>query len=138
VLDNSVNSRLICPAPDRTVNDYALSVLQQAQNGIVFKVPSIWPYEVANVCAGLERREVISRALVERYFANLGKLPIEVDVESHVECYARTYAISVSHGLSIYDAAYLELALREAAPLATNDEQLSKVAEKLGVPLYLP
>jgi predicted nucleic acid-binding protein len=127
---------LICPAPDQAINDYALTVLKQARSGALFKVPSIWPYEVANVCSGLERQGVASRAAVECYFASLGKLPIVVDIESHGECYSRTYALSVAYRLSVYDAAYLELALREAGPLATNDERLATAARAAGVPLF--
>jgi predicted nucleic acid-binding protein len=42
--------------------------------------------------------------------------------------------VAASHGLSAYDAAYLELALRRGIALATQDEALIAARVKAGVP----
>jgi predicted nucleic acid-binding protein len=41
-------------------------------------------------------------------------------------------------GLTCYDAAYLELAMREGLPIAPLDQQLRQAAARVGVPEFLP
>jgi predicted nucleic acid-binding protein len=62
-------------------------------------------------------------------------LPFEEDEHTAGPLQARTFALARKHGLTIYDAAYLELAQRRGATLATFDTQLLKSAEKERVPV---
>ena len=63
------------------------------------------------------------------------QLPVLVDPETSEHASAETLALARQHTLSVYDAAYLELALRRGATLATLDGPLRAVAQKIGVPL---
>lgn len=69
------------------------------------------------------------------YFNQLGLLPIDTDIESHGKTSRTTLALGVQYNLSIYDAAYLELALRKGGLIATNDGQMSSVAKAAGIAL---
>ena len=88
-------------------------------------VPSLWWFEVRNILVVNERRKRIAESETTRFLRDLARLPIRVDRfpdEAGVLRLART------HRLSVYDASYLELALREAIPLATLDAELAAAA----------
>lgn len=95
-------------------------------------VPALWHLEVANVMLGAQRRGQIDKAGVEKFLSTLRTLDIEVDDETISGAWTRTLAIGESFGLTAYDAAYLELALRKGIPLATLDTQLKKACSKAG------
>ena len=138
VLDNSINTRLLWPdsgSPDS--NRYAFDVLSQATNGSVFHVPTIWHYEAAHVAAGLVRTGQVSQASAVNYFEQINLLPIVTDVSSHANAAKATFALSIQFGLSVYDAAYLELVLRLGGMLATNDKRLRAAARRAGASLFL-
>ena len=137
VLDNSINSRLLWPdssAPDN--NQYALYIIQQAEHGVVFYVPTIWHYEVAQVAYRLTKSGEITQADAQNYFNLISLLPVKTDLRSHGDCSASTFSLSLQYNLSIYDSAYLELSLRLGAPLASNDKELKKAAQKAGVVIF--
>jgi predicted nucleic acid-binding protein len=102
-------------------------------------VPTIFAYEVANSLATNERKKVprTTVAKTTAFLEALADLPIETDEESGRRTADRTIDLARSHGLSVYDAAYLELALRKGMPLATRDPLLVPAAKKTGVPLVL-
>jgi predicted nucleic acid-binding protein len=60
-------------------------------------------------------------------------LPITVDVETDRQAWGPTLELSVRHRLTLYDAAYLELALRRKLPIATLDAELRAAAEAEGI-----
>ena len=137
ILDNSVNSRLLWPDTETPANNsYALKVIRQAVEGIVLYVPTIWHYEAAQVACNLTKMKRITQADAYNYFSQLALLPIVTDTLSHANVSARTYELGVQYGLSVYDGAYLELALRLGGELATNDVLLAKSAQRAGVPLF--
>ncbi len=134
VLDNSINSRLLWPdTTDRKNNQYALYVIQQAEQNAVFYVPTIWHYELTQVAFKLTKSGKITQADAQNYFNLIALLPIKTDLRSHSDCSVLTYSLSLQYNLSIYDAAYLELSLRLGAPLASNDKDLKKAAQKAGI-----
>ena len=136
VLDNSINSRFLWPDSENPANnDYALHVIQQASTGAVFYVPTIWHYELTQVAYTLTRKKIVSQAATHTYFNQLAGLPIMTDSLSHANSANAGYALCLQYGLSSYDSAYLELALRLGAYLATNDADLMKAADKAGVAL---
>jgi predicted nucleic acid-binding protein len=98
-------------------------------------VPSIWAFEVANSLAVGERRKKLTKAETNRFLGILAELPIIIDEQAHHRALDRTLSLAREQTLSGYDAAYLELAMREGLPLATRDGQLKKAARVVGVPL---
>jgi predicted nucleic acid-binding protein len=116
------------------VADTALERLQ-ADQGIV---PAIWPYEVAN---GLRMAEVhgrYSRADLVGAVELLRGLNVEVDVPTLELTLSGVSDIARDFRLTVYDASYLELALRTARPLATLDAELRGAARRAGVELVEP
>lgn len=137
VLDNSINTRLLWPDTESPSNNrYALKVIRQALQGSVFHVPTIWHYEAAHVASRLVRTNLVSQANAARYFGHVALLPIVTDTPSHANAAVVTFSLSIQFDLSVYDAAYLELALRLGNVLATNDRQLRAAARRAGVPLF--
>ena len=100
-------------------------------------VPALWHLEVANVMLGAQKRGQIDRAGVEKFMATLRALEIEVDDETTAVAWTRTLGLGQAYGLTAYDAAYLELALRKGVPLASLDEPLRKACKKAGGALLL-
>ncbi len=112
--------------------EFTDSVLEGLAQGSA-KVPSIWFLEVANVLAISERRGRTNQAKITQFLRLLGSLPITVDAKSGEKAFTDVLTLARTHKLTSYDAAYLELALREGLALATLDEELKRVASKLGV-----
>jgi predicted nucleic acid-binding protein len=98
-------------------------------------VPCLWPFEIANVLAQAERRRRVSAADVSRLLEILAGLPIEV--EAAVAFPRSALDLARTHRLTVYDAAYLEVAMRLGYPLATLDDDLRKAARAVGVKLAL-
>ena len=98
-------------------------------------VPLIWQLEVTNVLLVAERRDRISEAQSTRFIALLLQLPIRIDT-TPTDANA-VLAAGRRHHLSAYDASYLLLAERLAAPLATLDRRLSAAAASAGVELAI-
>jgi predicted nucleic acid-binding protein len=94
-------------------------------------VPTLWWFEVANVLVVAERRGRITESAVIRFLELLGQLPIRDD-EAPTDAHT-LIATGRRHGLSAYDAAYLALAERLGAPLATLDARLIGAARNAGV-----
>lgn len=99
-------------------------------------VPSLWPLEVANVLVAAERRRRLTAADSARFVELLMGLPIVVDERSHERALSQVLAAARQLGISVYDASYLELAMRLGASLATRDAQLRAAAATAGVPLF--
>lgn len=98
-------------------------------------VPELWLLEVANVLNVGIRRGRISKANRDGILDDLNELPILIDSEGRNHTWKRTLELADTHRLTIYDATYLELAVRLALPFATLDEDLRTAAEAEGVPL---
>jgi predicted nucleic acid-binding protein len=98
-------------------------------------VPAWWFIEITNVLALAERKGRITPAQSDAFVADLGKLGIERDDEAPGRAFTHLLALCRTHGLTSYDAIYLDLAVRRNLPLATLDRDLRRAAEKLGVRL---
>ena len=96
-------------------------------------VPSLWHLEVGNVLRQAERRNRISESVSQRQFQLLLTLPIQVDSETAAQAWAATMLLARQHKLTVYDAAYLELATRRGLPLASKDKELLAAAGREGV-----
>jgi predicted nucleic acid-binding protein len=108
------------------------AVLDQLADGGRAWVPALWHLEVTNVMLGAQRRGQIDKAGVEKFLSTLRTLDIQVDDETISVAWTRTMALGETFGLTAYDAAYLELALRKGLPLASLDSQLRKACSKAG------
>lgn len=113
-------------------NARADAVLERLESGPAH-VPQIWPLEVANGLWAAERRGRIREALVQRGLEEMLALPIVVEVSETARIFGEVLRLARQHGLSAYDAAYLDLAGRLGLPLATLDENLARAAQKSGV-----
>jgi len=116
------------------VDAYADSVLTRVVRSAV-TVPSIWPLEVINILGIGERRKRLNSADVADFLAMLNALDIRIDQAPLEHIFGPIRLLARQQNLSAYDAAYLELAMREGLPLATRDAQLRKAARAVGVPL---
>jgi predicted nucleic acid-binding protein len=101
-------------------------------------VPSLWYLEVANGALIGERRKRTTEAKVTQFLSLLKSLPITTDEETSAQAWQETLQLARTHKLSVYDAAYLELAMRRGLPLATLDEDLAAAAAAVGVEKYKP
>lgn len=98
-------------------------------------VPGLWPLELANGLVSGERRRRISPADSAAFVAMIEDLPIDADPATGVRALHETISLAREHRLSVYDAAYLELAMRLGLPLATGDRSLAAAARRAGVAL---
>ena len=135
VLDNSVTMRWCF---ENTSTPYAEGVLEQLLVGQQAHVPVLWLYEVVSVLAKAQRTGSITADKVHGFLEDIRSLDIKIDDESLGHIFGDVHRLAVEHGLSGYDAAYLELAIREGLPLATLDEDLQKAAQAAGVELFRP
>jgi len=92
-------------------------------------VPSLWWFEIRNILVVNERRKRITESDTSVFLRDLAGLRVRVDREPEESVVLR---LARTHGLSVYDASYLELAVREAIPLATLDAQLTAAARAEG------
>jgi predicted nucleic acid-binding protein len=97
-------------------------------------VPSLWRMEVANALQVALRRKRIDKEFRGRAIRHLEALPIAVDRETDTFVWSATLGLADRFDLTVYDAAYLELAHRRNLPLATLDKELIIAARALGVP----
>ena len=96
-------------------------------------VPSLWRLEVANGLRTGLRRGRINIADRNAALADMSVLRITVDLETDQHAWRTTLQLSDRFDLTVYDAAYLELAQRRALPLGSLDEELCAAARALGV-----
>ncbi len=114
------------------VNAYSEAVLDRLRETEAV-LPAIWPLEVANVLLLAERRRRLTEAQTAHFIQLLKALPIRVEESDITRVLGSVLAIGRSHGLSAYDAAYLEVGARQGLPLATQDARLRPAATRAGV-----
>ncbi len=110
-------------------------VLDLLSAGAEALVPAIWPVEVANALLIAERRNRIVLAQVTALLQRIAALPIAVLPIDPPRAFDHILPVARQLSLSGYDAAYLDLALRQGLPLATLDEQLRRAAKTTGIVL---
>jgi predicted nucleic acid-binding protein len=95
-------------------------------------VPSLWWFELRNALVMGERRGRLTERDTAFFLRSIGRLAVGVD---RVPDETAVLTLARRHRLTVYDAAYLELALRETLPLATLDGALAGAAQAERVPL---
>ena len=107
---------------DRVVRDGAMA-------------PSLWPFEVLNALAAAQRRNRLDSERRLRLAGFLRQLPIAIDDDTIEYAWTMSAQLAERHQLTVYDAAYLELAQRMSLTLATLDGDLRSAARVAGVDL---
>lgn len=110
----------------------AIDLLHRATESSVV-VPGLWPLEVANVLLTAERRRRIDSSTRQRILSDYARLPLTVDNETANRAWTDILKLATAHGLSVYDACYLELARRHDLPLATLDGKIAEVGRAIGI-----
>lgn len=98
-------------------------------------VPALWKLEVANVLDAGVRKGRHDAAFRDRSLADLALLPVHLDPETNQHAWSATVRLADRHKLTVYGAAYLELAERRRLPLATLDAELRNAASAEGLDL---
>lgn len=129
VVDASITLNWLLDDQQTTASDQLLDMV--ASNGAI--VPSLWRLEIANALQAAVRRNRIDLTFRDAAIQRLQRLPIEVDPETDTQAWTATLHLSDRHGITVYDAAYLELALRRGVPLATRDQDLANAAVDSGI-----
>lgn len=128
VLDASVVLAWCFPDED---SDYAEMTRHAARQSDLI-APSIWPFEVANALLIAERKKRLKSGEAMRFLDLLESLDVDVEPGSAAVA-IESVTVARGHSLSVYDASYLDLAVRRGARLATLDSSLAKAARNAGV-----
>jgi predicted nucleic acid-binding protein len=114
----------------------SMNLLQQV-TGTGGVVPPLWRLEIANALQNGIKRKRIDAAYRDSAIQKLLRLPIETDPDANNYAWTTTLQLADVHRITVYDASYLELALRRGLPLATRGEQLAAAAVSAGA-ILLP
>ena len=120
--------------PDEA-SEYADGVLV-ALDGRTAMVPAIWSLEITKALLVGERRKRIRQPEVRRFVELLKGLSILEDGQPFADTVSNILPLAREHDLSAYDAAYLDVAVRHGAPLATLDKALQKAGRAAGVKIF--
>lgn len=93
-------------------------------------VPNLWHLELASGLQAAARQKRITQTDMDHILADLSQIPVEIDTLTARHAWTRGWVLSLKHGLTPYDAAYLDLAIRHKLPLATLDRALARAATK--------
>ncbi len=96
-------------------------------------VPTHWPLEVGNILLTSERRGTLTSDERVTAITHLNAMRVRIDAETQARAWRDTMDLALRHRLTLYDAAYLELAVRLRVPLATFDAALARAAATEGV-----
>ena len=133
VLDNSVVMRWLLNDGSDERLAYAAKVLDLlTQDTGEALVPGVWSLEVANVLVKAQAKGLVSEARASAFVGLLADMTITVDASTATRALGDTLQLARRFKLSSYDAAYLELALREGLPLATLDADLQSAMKQVG------
>jgi predicted nucleic acid-binding protein len=130
VLDASIALGWMVDAPAPRVALRALKLLQSGTMGVI---PDLWYYEVSNALITAERRGRASAQVVSSHVTDIERLAAYLEVSPTTP--SALIAAARQSGLTVYDAAYFELALRRALPLATLDDKMRAAAQRAGIEL---
>jgi len=120
--------------PDEA-SEYADGVLV-ALEGRTVMVPPVWALEITNAVLVAERRKRVKQADVRRFVELLGGLTLIEQSQTAIDTVSSVLPLARQYGLSAYDAAYLDVAIRQGAPLATLDSTLEKAGRSAGIKIF--
>lgn len=131
VLDCSLTMRWLF---ENEATRHTVALLDRAETDTAL-VPAFWFLEVANVIAVAERNKKITAEKSTDFLQQLLRLDVEIEEDAAERAFNHLLPLCRAHGLTSYDAVYLDLAERRRLPLASLDEPLCKAAKKLGIKL---
>jgi predicted nucleic acid-binding protein len=108
-------------------------LLNELAAGALAVVPAMWFLEVANVLLTAQRRHRLTPAQRRTALETLDAMHFIVDDEAPRCAFGKTSELAEKHGLTVYDAHYLEVALRRKLPLGSRDDALRQAARRCGV-----
>ena len=133
VADASVAVAWVHPAQ---ATRQSAAMLEAIADGATVEVPALWPLEVANALIVLVRRRKLTEDERQAALRWLGGLRVRIDYEMASLAFSRLSELAAAHHLSVYDAAYLELAQRRTLVLGCMDGPLRTAARRAGVSLW--
>lgn len=110
-----------------------LSLLERLRAGDRALVPALWSFEIANIVWAARRRGRVTADKAAKCLDLLRVLPIEVEFEPPARVFDSVGSLAIRYDITVYDASYLDLAIRDNLPLATLDHDLARAAQKAGV-----
>jgi predicted nucleic acid-binding protein len=114
----------------------AVEISERIAAGERVIVPAFWPHEILNALLVGEKRKRSMPALTQQFLEDLNRLPVDLDLlATSMIAFEQTQQLCRKHGLTAYDAAYLEIAVRTVCPLATVDDDLRPAAAAEDVPV---
>ena len=135
VLDASVTMAWLVDRVETVEAQLADEVLRTIQAGGA-QVPALWFAEVANGVLVAERRGGVGRSTSASFMGLVNSLPIMEDRTRPSDGQSMVLTLARAHGLTGYDATYLELVLRTGGVLATFDRQLAEAARTAGARVF--
>ena len=135
VLDNSVSMRWLFKDGTEVDLLYAEQVLEALKEGSAV-VPGVWWLEVSNVIARAEAQQLLPETQSRKFLDTLRKMPITVDSSPVEQLWEQTLHLARKFKISAYDAAYLELAIRQNIVLATLDADIARAARQSKTQLF--
>lgn len=129
VIDSSIALAWFLPNESSVLADEMLMTVMEG--GAL--VPPLFAVEFGNGLVTAVRRKRIDRGYRRRTFERVAELGLVTDRAAADRVWADTVELADLHGLTLYDATYLELALRSGLPLATLDKRLAKAASDVGI-----
>jgi predicted nucleic acid-binding protein len=133
VVDASVAIAWVHPAQ---ATRQTAAMLDAIANGATVEVPALWSLEVANALLVLVRRRKLADEERQAGLGWLRGLRVRVDHEMSALAFSRLGELATAYQLSVYDAAYLELAQRRSLLLGCKDGPLRTAARRAGVGLW--
>jgi len=125
VLDNSVFIAALFEDEHRVFATQLYRLIMEGEEDVI--VPAIFLYEACNVIMNSRRRQRISAKEAQKYLDIIYEFPIGIDSGQEIQ---HVVNLAEKHGLSTYDASYLEICKREKLPLATLDKALAAAAKR--------
>ena len=130
VMDASVGFAWVYPSQASAATD---ALLVDVEAGATLVAPALWFLEVANGLLAAQRRKLLTRSDRKSALEMLSRLRVTIDEDSGPAAFHTTSTLAEKYGLSVYDAAYLEVAIRRQLPLGSRDGALRSAAKRSGV-----
>ena len=109
------------------------ALLNEIASGVKVVVPSFWFLEMANVLLMAQRRHKLSAPQRKAASEKLAAMQFTVDEEAARNAFGQISELAEKHGLTVYGAIYLEIALRRKMALASRDEALRSAGKRCGL-----
>ena len=130
VIDSSVGFAWVHPNQATPETD---KLLEEVEAGATVVIPALWFVEMANSLLVLQRRKKLTKEERKAALETLSGMNFAVDEEAAKAAFQKTSELAEKYDLTVYDATYLEVALRRNLPLASRDAALISAAKKCGI-----